>query len=164
MKAEYVDSRYIRGREFNGSQKTIDLPFKRVSARAIIIRKKDGCILATLHRKAGKFALPGGALEDGESTEQAVRRELAEENIKLIDAEWDPRVVVDYFEGYQELSVWHIALVEQAEIRPSRENVETRWLSQDEDLWYPSMREKILLALSQYTPDLCRATVELQVQ
>ncbi|MDY6845707.1 MAG: NUDIX hydrolase [Chloroflexota bacterium] len=161
MKAQYTDVWFNQGREIPGSAKSVKLPFRRVSARAVILRRKDGFIIGTLHRKDGKYALPGGAVEDGESTEQAVRRELAEENINLLNPEWDSRVVVDHFDGYGELSVWHIVIVDQAEIGYSEENVESRWVSQEEDVWYPSMREHILLGLNRYHPELCHAKIEV---
>ena len=161
MKAQYTDVWFDQGKEIPGSTKSVNLPFKRVSARAVIIRRKDGFIIGTLHRKDGKYALPGGAIEDGESTEQAVRRELAEENINLFSPEWDSGLVVDYFDGYGELSVWHIVIVDQAEIGYSEENVESRWVSQGEDVWYPSMGEHILLGLNRYQPKLCHAKIEV---
>ena len=161
MKAQYTDVWFDQGREIPGSLKSVKLPFRRVSARAVILRRKDGFIIGTLHRKDGKYALPGGAVEDGESTEQAVRRELSEENINLLSPEWDSGLVVDYFDGYGELSVWHIVIVDQAEIGYSEENVESRWVSQAEDVWYPSMREHILLGLNRYHPELCHAKIKV---
>jgi 8-oxo-dGTP pyrophosphatase MutT (NUDIX family) len=161
MKAQYTDVWFDQGREIPGSVKSVNLPFRRISARAIIIRRKDGFIIGTLHRKNGKYALPGGAVEDGESTEQAVRRELAEENFNLISPEWETRVVVDYFDGYCELSVWHIIIVDNVEIGFSEENVESRWVAQEEDVWYPYMQERILLALNHFLPKLCNAKIKV---
>jgi len=161
MKAQYKDVWFDQGREIPGSVKSVNLPFRRISARGIIIRRKDGFIIGTLHRKKGKYALPGGAVEDGESTEQAVRRELAEENFNLISPEWESRVVVDYFDGYGELSVWHIIIVDNVEIGFSEENVESRWVAQEEEVWYPFMHERIILALNKYLPELCKAKIKV---
>ncbi len=121
------------------------MPFSRVSARAIIIRQKDGAILGTLHRVNGMYALPGGGLENNENAEEAIARELQEENISLIgiDDGWRERITVDYYNGYQELTVWYLFVVKDADIKPCEENIETRWISQDEDVWYPLIREKI---------------------
>jgi len=161
MKAQYTDVWFDQDREIPGSEKSVNLPFRKISARALIIKKKDGFIIGTLHRKNGKYALPGGALENGESTEQAVRRELAEENFKLISPEWETRVVVDYFDGYGELSVWHIIIVDDVEIGFSEENIKSRWVGQEEDVWYPFMLERILLTLNNYLPELCKAKIEV---
>jgi 8-oxo-dGTP pyrophosphatase MutT (NUDIX family) len=161
MKAQYTDVWFDQDREIPGSEKSVNLPFRKISARALIIKKKDGFIIGTLHRKNGKYALPGGALENGESTEQAVRRELAEENFKLISPEWETRVVVDYFDGYGELSVWHIIIVDDVEIGFSEENIKSRWVGQEEDVWYPFMHERILLTLNNYLPELCKAKIEV---
>ena len=159
MKVQYRDVWFEHSREISGSAKTVTLPFRRISARAIIVRRKDGFVIGTLHRKNGKYALPGGAVESGESTEQAVRRELAEENFNLLNPEWEARVVVDYFDGYGELSVWHIIIVDDVEIGVSEENVESRWVGQVEDVWYPFMRERIILAINKYLPELCKAKI-----
>lgn len=161
MKAQYTDVWFDQDREIPGSEKSVNLPFRKISARALIIKKKDGFIIGTLHRKNGKYALPGGALENGESTEQAVRRELAEENFKLISPEWETRVVVDYFDGYGELSVWHIIIVDDVEIGFSEENIKSRWVGQEEDVWYTFLHERILLTLNNYLPELCKAKIEV---
>jgi 8-oxo-dGTP pyrophosphatase MutT (NUDIX family) len=161
MKARYTDVWFDNDREIPGSEKSVNLPFRKISARALIIRRKDGFIIGTLHRKKGKYALPGGAVEDGESTKQAVARELEEENFILISPVWETRVVVDYFDGYGELSVWHIIIVDDVEIGFSEENIKSRWVGQEEDVWYPFMHERILLTLNNYLPELCKAKIEV---
>jgi len=134
------------------------LPFNRVSARAIIVRHSDGAILGTLHRKNGRYALPGGAVDDNERVEDTILRELKEENITLIDSDdyWHERITVDYYHGYQELSVWYLFVVQGADVKPCEENIETRWIGQDEDAWYSLMKEKILLALQKQAPSLLK--------
>ena len=139
------------------------MPFSRVSARAIIIRQKDGAILGTLHRVNGMYALPGGGLENNENAEEAIARELQEENISLIgiDDGWRERITVDYYNGYQELTVWYLFVVKDADIKPCEENIETRWISQDEDVWYPLIREKILLSVQKQMPELARQKLSI---
>jgi 8-oxo-dGTP pyrophosphatase MutT (NUDIX family) len=159
MKAEYLDVWYVNGEEISGEQKEVELPFKRISARAIIVRRKDDQILGTLHREGGQYALPGGALEDGESTIRAVQRELTEEGIELIKPDWNANVAVDFYAGYGELSVWHLVLVKDAVIGASEENIESRWIDQNEDVWYPHMREDLIQALNRYLPDHAKAHV-----
>lgn len=129
-----------------------------MSARAIIIRQEDGAILGTLHRKNGRYALPGGAVENNEKVEDAILRELQEENITLIDSDdgWRERITVDYYNGYQELSVWYLFVVRDTDVKPCEENIETKWIGQDEDAWYPLMKEKILLAIQKQKPSLLK--------
>ena len=164
MKAVYRDVWFEKGVETTGSMKTVELPFRRVSARALIVRRRDGAILGALHRERGRYALPGGAFDDGESSVDAVVRELAEENIKLIgaDDEWETRIAVDYFDGYQELSVWHIVQVDDVEIGESEENVDCRWVQQEEDAWHPFMHERLILVLSRNLPDLVNSSVVVE--
>lgn len=129
-----------------------------MSARAIIIRQEDGAIVGTLHRKNGRYALPGGAVENNEKVEDAILRELQEENITLIDSDdgWRERITVDYYNGYQELSVWYLFVVRDTDVKPCEENIETRWIGQDEDAWYPLMKEKILLTIQKQKPSLLK--------
>ena len=164
MKCEYTEVWTVGGEEIAGQQKTVLLPFKRVSARAIIIRKRDGAILGTLHRHGGRYALPGGALEGGESTLEAVLRELDEENIRLLepDKSLETAFAVDYFDGYGELSVWHLFPVVDVHIGESEENVESRWVSQDEDVWYLHMRERLLMEIGKRLPHLVKKTLQVK--
>ncbi|MGA9533434.1 MAG: NUDIX hydrolase [Anaerolineales bacterium] len=163
MRAEYQDIWFARGKQILGEHKAVRLPFKRVSARAMIIRRSDGAILGTLHRVGGRYALPGGAVENGETTLQAVTRELKEEYIGLVDPDdsLEDDIIVDYFEGYGELSVWHMFTVESANIGFSQENVESRWVKQDEDVWYPGMWEKLVLAIQLHLPQLARVSLQV---
>jgi 8-oxo-dGTP pyrophosphatase MutT (NUDIX family) len=153
----------VGAEEIQGEDKAISLPFQRVSARALIVRARDGAILGTLHRQEGRYALPGGLVEDGESSLQAILRELAEEHIELVGegSAAGEGFVVDYFEGYQELSIWHVFRVEDAHIGASHENVESRWVGQDEDIWYPGIRERLIMAVRDHFEDL--AHVEIHV-
>lgn len=115
--------------------------------------------MGTLHHRNGKFALPGGSIDHGENAEDAVVRELDEENIRLVgsDDEWRERMFVDYYHGYRELSIWYLFVVEDTEIKPCHETIKTRWIEQREDLWYPSIREKILLNMKLIKPELVKA-------
>jgi len=159
MRADYRDVWFREGQEILGARKQVELPFGRISARAIVLRRTDGAILGTLHRLGGRFAFPGGAVEDGESTLATVQRELAEERIDLENPSWSDHFVVDYFEAYRELSVWHIVLTDGAVIGESEENVQSRWVGQGEDVWYPTLREKLVLALARYFPELLRVSI-----
>ncbi len=155
MKVEFRDTLIIDGQRIEGDLKSVVLPFSHLSVRAIIIRKEDGAILGALHRPGGMYALPGGAIDDGESAEQAIIRELEEENITLInsDQEWRERLAVDYFSGYNELCLWYLFLVNGVEINDSEELIDVRWIPQDENPWYPQNREKILIHLQRHLPD-----------
>lgn len=164
MRSEYTEVWNINGEEKIGQQKVVFLPFKRVSSRAIIIRKKDAAILGTLHRQDGKYALPGGGLEDGESPLDAILRELDEENIKLVEPDNTAELAfaVDYFDGYGELNIWHFFPVVDAQIGVSDENIESRWVSQDEDVWYPHMRERLIIEIGRHLPHLARWTIRIR--
>lgn len=145
----------IRNRKIMESYK---LPFKNVTARAIILRREDGCLLGVLHRPDGAIAPPGGHLISGESPMDAVLRELEEENIRLIDSDihWPERTAVDYYAVTQTLNIWFVFLVEDVQVGESEEIMDARWLNQSQDVWYPQMREKILLAIKTYVPDMLK--------
>jgi 8-oxo-dGTP pyrophosphatase MutT (NUDIX family) len=164
MKSAYTEIIYQNGLEITGSHKVIELPFKSVSARALIVRRRDCSILGTLHRKNGKFALPGGSINDGENPAQAVIRELREEKLTLInpDPSWENSLTVDYYDGYGELSVWYLILVEDVEIGECAENIETKWITQDKDDWYPYLHQMIILALCRLSPEMAKKTVAVK--
>jgi 8-oxo-dGTP pyrophosphatase MutT (NUDIX family) len=160
MEVKYQDVLVKKKREIKGEHKINYLPFTHICARAIIIRRSDGAILGALHRPKGSYAPPGGALDDGESAEDAVIRELQEEGIRILgdDQEWRNRLAVDYYHGYNELILWYLFVADGVEISENDELLDVQWFSQDQDPWYPGNREKFLIYLRNYLPDLVRET------
>jgi len=154
MKVQYQEKFFSDGHEIQGQFKTIELPFSRVGARAVILRISDKAILGVLHRPDGKFAPPGGAVEDNETSADAILRELAEEEINLIgsDNNWGSRIHLHYYEGYKVLSIWYLFLVEEVELGDSEEIIEAKWIHQGENVWYPWMREHISIMIKKYLP------------
>ncbi len=140
--------------------RTIKLPFTQVTARALIVRKRDGAILGMQHHKGARYALPGGHVEDGESAEEALLRELKEENVSLegMQSNWQEQLAVDYFDGYRELALWYVIVVEDGIAADNNETIDNRWIAQDEDVWHPLMRERLLLVMRNYVPELVHAT------
>jgi len=136
----------------------ISLPFAMVTARALIVQRSDGAMLGMVHHPGAAYALPGGLIDDGESAEQAVLRELAEENVRLegLRDGWQGKLFTDYYHGYRALNLWYVMAVEGAEFGMNPETVETRWVAQDEDVWHPGMRAKLLLALRDHALELLR--------
>lgn len=163
MKFEYIETWVENGVVHKGSKKTVYLPFETTSARALIVRQGDSALLGTQHQEGSRYALPGGAFEEGENSEETILRELDEEKIRLIgsDEQWRDRIAVDFYPGYRELSIWHIFLVGDAEIGDTEENIETRWVQQSEDVWHPFMRERLLLILHQHLPNQVKARLAL---
>jgi 8-oxo-dGTP pyrophosphatase MutT (NUDIX family) len=143
--------------------KDLNLPFERVTVRAIILRREDGALLGVLHRKDGSYAPPGGGMEPGETPEQTVLRELEEEFITLVgrDPKWRERIAVDYYHLHREMNIWYVFLTDDVILRETDEILDARWLDQTQDVWYPLMREKILLAIKEYIPDMLNVDVSV---
>ncbi len=131
-------------------------PFEFITARAIVVRRRDGALLGALHRIDGKYALIGGLVEENESPEQALLRELEEEKVRLIgsDQAWEGRLATDYYHGDGSLNLWYLFVVDDVQLGQNEEVVDTRWFNQTQDVWYPGMREKICLTINDYVPDL----------
>ncbi len=145
---------------------SIELPFDQVTARAIILRRKDGAVLGVLHghRTDGKYTLPGGHVDDGESADQALLRELGEEGIRLVapDENWRERLVVDYYHPTKTLNLWYLLRVDDIVFAGrTKEVLEARWLDQSQAVWYPSLHEKIVLAIQDNLPELLKAHVSV---
>ena len=140
-----------------------NLPFDKITARAIILRREDGCLLGVLHKKNGRYAPPGGHLKAGEAPQEALLRELEEEHIRLIDSDthWAQRVAMDYYAVTKTLNIWYIFLVEDVQLGECEEVLDARWLNQTQDLWYPQMREKIFLAIKTYVPDMLKVDISV---
>ena len=154
MKATYDKDIFFKGKRRDWGERTIELPFNRVSARALVVRRSDGAILGVRHQPGRGMALPGGGIEDGEDPPQALRRELAEEGITLIGADegWQDKFGVDYYEGYKELNFWFAIAVDDAELTPNPEINEWAWVPQTENPWYPNMGAQIAVFIARYFP------------
>ncbi|MDQ1036375.1 8-oxo-dGTP diphosphatase [Streptomyces sp. V3I8] len=97
---------------------------------------RDGCLLAARRSApaelAGRWELPGGKVEPGEGSEQALVRELREE--LGVEAEAVRRVPGEFplREPYV-LRVWTARLLEGSpEPKPLQDHDELRWLTPDE--------------------------------
>lgn len=156
MQATFHEINYYDGQTLDLGPKTVTLPFHRISARALIVRRTDGAILGVRHGPTRRYALPGGGVDDGETPAQTLRRELSEEGITLIgaDEEWEARFGLDYYAGYKELNFWFLILVDDAHMTPNPEIYEWQWVRKDEDPWYPGMGALIGLLVQKYLPEM----------
>ena len=156
MKATFNEINYYDGQTLDLGPKTVTLPFHRISARAILVRRSDGAILGVRHGPKRMLALPGGGVDDGESPAQALRRELIEEGFTLIGADdaWETRFGVDYYAGYKELNFWFLITVDDAHMTPNPEIFAYQWVPQGENPWYPGMGALIGLLVQKYLPEM----------
>ena len=105
----------------------------------IVVR--DGCVLLARRGKApglGKWSVPGGAVDVGESLEAAARREVREEcgiEVELTDTiEVIQRVTRDEAQRvrFHYVIVDYLARWLSGEPRPSEEAAEVRWFRPEE--------------------------------
>ena len=59
------------------------------------------------------------------------------------------------------MNIWYVFLADDVILRESEEYLDARWLDQTQDVWYPLMREKILLTIKQYIPDMLNVDVSV---
>ncbi|GAA3473678.1 NUDIX hydrolase [Nonomuraea roseola] len=130
-------------------------PNSLVPSVNVIVRNDAGDILMIRRSDNGNWALPGGAIDLGESLSQAAVRETYEETgitcaiTGLVGIYTDPRHVILYTsngEARQEFSIVLTAHPIAGEPRPSDESCEVQWLSPDAITGYqmhPSMRLRL---------------------
>jgi 8-oxo-dGTP pyrophosphatase MutT (NUDIX family) len=121
----------------------------------VIVADGDGRILLICRTDNGNWALPGGAVDLGESVPQAAVRETLEETgvdceiTGLTGIYSDPGHVLLYTsngEARQEFSIVLTARPVGGEPTPSDESSQVRWVSLDEAAGYrmdPSMRLRV---------------------
>jgi hypothetical protein len=142
---------------------TYKLPFKHASARAIIVRRKDGALLGVLNNTDHKYEAPGEPIAAGDTAVEALFRFFEERHFLMVDSDvrWENRLSVDSSQNANQLDMYYIFLVEDVRVGGSTEMLEVRWLDQTQDVWRPLLREKILLAIKEYFPELL--TVDVSV-
>ncbi len=125
-----------------GNPEELNTPYElRKSARAILLNKEG--LMATQHLATYAFhKLPGGGVEQGESVEEALRREVLEEVGCACAIETPVGTVIEYRNKYKllHLSYCFVAHVEgeigtpQMEEAEQEEGQETLWLLPEEAL------------------------------
>jgi len=129
-----------------------------VVAVTAFVQDGQGRILMIRRTDNGLYAIPGGALELGETLTQAVCREVMEETgvavdvIDLIGIYSDPGHVIEFANGEvrQEFSVCFRAIPVSGELRTSDESDEVLWVDPADldglDI-HPSIRLRIFHGL-----------------
>lgn len=133
-------------------------PNSMVVAVAAVVQNSSGNVLMIERTDNGLWAIPGGAQDLGETTREAVIREVYEEtgiNIEvngIVGIYSDPRHVIAYDDGEvrQEFSIVFRAHPTGGTTRPSSESRQVHWVPQDKianlDI-HPSMNLRIQHAL-----------------
>jgi ADP-ribose pyrophosphatase YjhB (NUDIX family) len=121
----------------------------------VVVTNQDGDVLVIQRSDNGNWAVPGGAIDLGESLVQAAIRETREETgvtcevTGIVGIYSDPGHVVLYTsngEARQEFSIVLTARAVDGEPTPSDESSQVRWVTRDELAEYPmdrSMRLRV---------------------
>jgi len=121
----------------------------------VAVRNEDGELLLIRRTDNDNWALPGGAMDCGETISQAGVRETKEESgidceiTRLVGLYTNPRHVILYTsdgEVRQECTVVFTALATGGEPTTSSESSEVRWIDPEEADQYPmhtSMRQRV---------------------
>src|ERR1700730_853495 len=106
-----------------------------VPGASAIVADKEGRILLQRRSDNGRWALPGGVMDIGESIAQAIAREVQEETGLTVEPErivgvyTDPGHVFAYNDGEvrQQFSICFACRIVGGELRPSTESTEVRF-------------------------------------
>jgi ADP-ribose pyrophosphatase YjhB (NUDIX family) len=131
-----------------------------VVAVTAFVRDEAGRLLLIRRTDNDLYAIPGGALELGETLTQAVRREVMEETgivvevVGLVGVYSDPEHVIEFTDGEvrQEFSICFRADPIGGEVRTSDESKEVLWVvpaNLEELNIHPSIRLRIRHGLEQ---------------
>lgn len=110
-----------------------------VPAVTAFVQDSDGRILMERRTDNGRWGLPGGTHQTGESISQTVVREVAEETGFVVEVDrmvgiyTDPRRVIEFSDGEvrQEFSMCFAAHVVDGELKASDESFEVAWIARD---------------------------------
>jgi ADP-ribose pyrophosphatase YjhB (NUDIX family) len=121
----------------------------------VVVTNEGGDVLLIQRSDNGNWAIPGGAIDLGESLTQAAVRETKEETgvtceiTGIVGIYTDPQHVILYTgngEARQEFSIVLTAQAVDGEPTPSDESSQVRWVTRDELAEYPmdrSMRLRV---------------------
>ncbi|MGW5380694.1 NUDIX hydrolase [Nocardia sp. NPDC003999] len=123
-------------------------------AVSALVQDDEGRILLIRRTDNGKYSIPGGGLEAGETVARAVVREVYEETgidvkvTELIGIFSDPDHVIAYNDGEvrQEFSICFRAQPISGTPRPSEESTEVEWVA-PEKLYERDIHPSILLRI-----------------
>ena len=129
-------------------------PTSVVPAASVFVQDDDGRVLMIQRSDNGYWALPGGAMEIGETLAQAAEREVLEETgyqvkaVDVIGVYSDPRHVIAYDDGEvrQQFAVSFRGLLLSGSSRPSDESPALDWVDPvvlDELPMHPSTRLRV---------------------
>ncbi|MBX6168892.1 MAG: NUDIX domain-containing protein [Thermobispora bispora] len=116
-------------------------PNSLVPSVNVVVTNDAGDILMIRRSDNGNWAVPGGAIDLGESLPQAAVRETLEETgvlceiTGLVGTYTDPRHVILYTsngEARQEFSIVLVGRAISGEPTPSSESTEVRWVPRDQ--------------------------------
>ncbi|MGI5485407.1 NUDIX hydrolase [Microtetraspora malaysiensis] len=133
-------------------------PNSLVPSVNVVVTNDAGDILMIRRSDNGNWAVPGGALDLGESLPQAAVRETLEETgitceiTGLVGTYTDPRHIILYTsnrEARQEFSIVLTARAVSGEPTPSSESAEVRWVARDQ-VQALSMDRSMALRISHY--------------
>jgi 8-oxo-dGTP diphosphatase len=123
----------------------------QIAQQAILVDPEGRVLL--LRRPDGNWQFAGGRLEEGESWDEGLRREVEEETgITAIDI--GPALLVATWEymGVPLYGTYFYCLTNSTEVQISREHEEYRWVSSDDNLdkiqfWHSDIRNMTEAAL-----------------
>jgi len=130
-----------------------------VPAVTAFVQNDAGEVLLERRSDNGKWGMPGGVQEIGESIAETVRREVREETGVDVEVEGlvgiytDPGHIIEFSDGEvrQEFSICFRARPLAGSIAASDESIEVRWISRDELLDLdvsPTTRKRLEHALA----------------
>ncbi|WP_282156067.1 NUDIX domain-containing protein [Cytobacillus gottheilii] len=117
------------------------VPNSIVPAVSAVILSEDGNKILLQERvDNGKWSLPGGQVDPGESVEEAVKREVSEETgidievLKMIGVYSDPNHVISYSDGEirQQFSICFLCKALTSELAVSHESKRVSYLLLDQ--------------------------------
>ena len=130
-----------------------------VPSANVVVTDEAGRVLVIHRTDNGNWALPGGALDLGESLTQTAVREVREETgiecevTGLVGIYTDPRHVILYTsngEARQEFSVLYTARATGGEPTPSDESRDVVWVMRDELAALEPMHRSMRLRIEHY--------------